>query len=184
MTNECNIVQDLLPLYAENMVSPETAQFVQTHLRQCPDCQAELSTLQDSSSLAPLEQVTSAHRAEDSAFRTFMKRMNRRFESLAYLLIICFIFLGFGWTGGEHLMYNSLLMPVVGMFGYYVFRWKAVFKMPMLLLVVDLFVCASGLVDLSLYSAMLWTGIYSLFVLAGIVVAFLLHYAFRKEEEQ
>ncbi|MBO5342922.1 MAG: zf-HC2 domain-containing protein [Ruminococcus sp.] len=34
----CEIVQDLLPLYTENMVSPYTAQEVGTHLRGCPVC--------------------------------------------------------------------------------------------------------------------------------------------------
>lgn len=34
----CEIVQDLLPLYTENMVSPYTAQEVGTHLSGCPVC--------------------------------------------------------------------------------------------------------------------------------------------------
>ena len=38
MKNECNIVRDLLPLYIENMASPESAQFVEAHLSKCPEC--------------------------------------------------------------------------------------------------------------------------------------------------
>lgn len=38
MKNECNIVRDLLPLYIENMTSPESAQFVEAHLSKCPEC--------------------------------------------------------------------------------------------------------------------------------------------------
>lgn len=38
MKNECNIVRDLLPLYIENMVSAESAQFVEAHLSNCPEC--------------------------------------------------------------------------------------------------------------------------------------------------
>ena len=34
----CEIVQDLLPLYTENMVSPYTAQEIGTHLSGCPVC--------------------------------------------------------------------------------------------------------------------------------------------------
>ena len=108
--------------------------------------------------------------------------MNRQFYSLAYAALIFLIFLGFGWTGGENLMYNSLIMPIVGIFGYYVFRWKAIYKVPILLLIIDTFVCLFKLVDLNLYSAFLWTVIYSIFVFVGIAIAFLLHFAFRKEK--
>ena len=36
------IVQDILPLYVENMVSEDTAGFVKEHLRGCPECRAEV----------------------------------------------------------------------------------------------------------------------------------------------
>ena len=101
---------------------------------------------------------------------------------LSYPIIILFVFLGFSWTGGENLMYNSLLMPIVGIFSYVIFGWRSVYKMPLLLLGIDLFVCISGLVALDLYSAFIWTLIYSVFVLVGIAIAFLLHFAFRKEK--
>lgn len=38
MKNECAIVNDLLPLYQENMVAPETADFVRQHLSECAEC--------------------------------------------------------------------------------------------------------------------------------------------------
>lgn len=37
----CEIVQDLLPIYTENMVSPYTAQEVNNHLADCPECTAK-----------------------------------------------------------------------------------------------------------------------------------------------
>ena len=80
-------------------------------------------------------------------------------------------------------MYNSLIMPVVGVFGYYVFRWKAIYKMPVLLLCIDIFVCLFKLVELDLYEAFVWTLLYSLFVFIGIAIAFLLHFALKKEDE-
>ena len=97
------------------------------------------------------------------------------------LFIVFFIFLGFSLTAGEDLMYNSLIMPIVGVFGYSVFKWKAVYKVPAILLAIDLSVCLFGLVELDLFSAVVWTFMYSLFVLIGIAIAFLLHYALRKE---
>ena len=43
--NECAIVRDLLPLYAENMVCGETAEFVRGHLDGCASCRAELEQI-------------------------------------------------------------------------------------------------------------------------------------------
>ena len=41
MKNECSVVQDVLPLYLENMVSEGTTVFVKEHLENCSDCAAE-----------------------------------------------------------------------------------------------------------------------------------------------
>ena len=182
MKTECSVVRDLLPLYVEDMVSPETAQYVKSHLADCPECQAELNSLQEGEGLTAIEKKPSVDTKDAKSFKAVMKRMNRQFYSLAYAGLIFLIFLGFGWTGGENLMYNSLIMPIVGIFGYYVFRWKAIYKVPILLLIIDTFVCLFKLVDLDLYSAFLWTLIYSIFVFVGIAIAFLLHFAFRKEK--
>ena len=179
---ECNIVRDLLPLYAEDMVSPETAQYVEAHLAECAECKKELDSLKNGVDLANIENKSVVNTKDAKSFKTIMKRLNRQFYSIAYAALIFLIFLGFGWTGGENLMYNSLIMPVVGIFGYYVFRWKAIYKVPILLLIIDTFVCLFKLVDLDLYSAFLWTLIYSIFVFVGIAIAFLLHFAFRKEK--
>ena len=43
--NECAIVRDLLPLYAEKMVCRETAEFVRDHLEDCASCRAELEQI-------------------------------------------------------------------------------------------------------------------------------------------
>lgn len=48
MKNECSIIRDLLPLYAENMVSPDTAVFVEEHLKDCEACREEYERTKDS----------------------------------------------------------------------------------------------------------------------------------------
>ena len=182
MKTECSVVRDLLPLYIEDMVSTETAQYVNEHLKNCDECQAELANLEEGVELSTIETKVAPKSDDAKPFKKMMKRMNRQFYSIAYAALIFLIFLGFGWTGGENLMYNSLIMPVVGIFGYYVFRWKAIYKVPILLLIIDTFVCLFKLVDLDLYSAFVWTLIYSSFVLVGVAIAFLMHFAFRKEK--
>lgn len=41
MRNECNIIRDILPLYTENMVSPDTVSYVEEHLESCETCRRE-----------------------------------------------------------------------------------------------------------------------------------------------
>ena len=36
----CDLVKDLLPLYAENLLSEESRSVVADHLASCPDCRA------------------------------------------------------------------------------------------------------------------------------------------------
>lgn len=41
MNKECGIIKDLLPLYAENIASDETVEFVEEHLKTCEECRKE-----------------------------------------------------------------------------------------------------------------------------------------------
>lgn len=41
MKNKCNIIKDILPLYAEDIVSEDTREFVKEHLSDCSQCNAE-----------------------------------------------------------------------------------------------------------------------------------------------
>ena len=184
MKTECSVVRDLLPLYIEDMVSAETAQYINEHLKNCDTCQAELANLKEGAELSAIETRVAPKSDDAKPFKKMMKRMNRQFYSIAYAAIIFFIFLGFGWTAGNNLMYNSLIMPLVGIFGYYVFKWKAVYKVPVLLLIIDLAVFAFQLVEIGFADTLMWTVLYAIFVLVGVAIAFLLHYALRKEDNK
>lgn len=37
---ECRIVEDLMPLYADDLICEETAEFIKAHLENCPECRA------------------------------------------------------------------------------------------------------------------------------------------------
>ena len=47
MKNECSIVRDILTLYSENMVSSDTAEFVEAHLKSCAACRKEYEQIND-----------------------------------------------------------------------------------------------------------------------------------------
>lgn len=41
----CNIINDLLPLYAENMLSEDSKKLVEEHMEQCESCRNSLENL-------------------------------------------------------------------------------------------------------------------------------------------
>ncbi len=75
----CEIIRDLLPLYAEQMTSEATAQAVREHLETCPACRAELERIS-----------TPAPAAEEQILplQKLQKTLRRR-RGLAVLLAVC-----------------------------------------------------------------------------------------------
>jgi anti-sigma factor RsiW len=41
----CNVIRDLLPLYAEDMVSPESRALTEEHIAECAACRAALEAM-------------------------------------------------------------------------------------------------------------------------------------------
>lgn len=78
MDKTCSIVQDLLPLYEEDMLREETKEFVDGHLAQCAACRAELDALKADVKPAPF----SAQPLRD------LKRQLRRKKLTAVLLAV------------------------------------------------------------------------------------------------
>ena len=64
MKKEFSVVQDLLPLYIENMVSEGTAVFVKEHLKNCSDCTAEFERLKSGKQIDVVGNTQREHDAE------------------------------------------------------------------------------------------------------------------------
>ena len=47
MKNDCSVVKDLIPLYAEGLVSEETKEFIYEHCQSCEKCKGLLDTIAD-----------------------------------------------------------------------------------------------------------------------------------------
>ena len=45
MNKECEVIRDLLPLYADDVCSDTSRALIEEHLQDCPDCSAELEKL-------------------------------------------------------------------------------------------------------------------------------------------
>ena len=82
MKQECSIVQDLLPLYVENMVNADTAAFIRAHIETCPGCAAALAAMQGDKEA----EVAEIRRRENDAqvIAAMRKKVARRvFRSVA-----------------------------------------------------------------------------------------------------
>ena len=102
MDKTCSIVQDLLPLYEEDMLREETKKFVDGHLAQCAACRAELDALKTDVKPASV----SAQPLRD------LKRQLRRKKLTAVLLAVTLALTlataGFAYlTAPQYLPYNA-----------------------------------------------------------------------------
>ena len=99
--NKCGIVKDLLPLYADDVCTPESKKFVAEHLAECKECCNEL----DSYSL----DFTVSEINEKTAVKNFKKRTIKKvaIKVTSIALLIC-----------------------IGLFGVYNIYWYSGFKKP------------------------------------------------------
>mgnify|MGYP002650362174 FL=1 len=82
----CHVVEDLLPLYLDGVVSEATGQDIEEHLAGCPACAAKLEDLH-----APAPELAGDDR-EDDAIRRAVKKVNRR-EKLKVIVSMSVILL-------------------------------------------------------------------------------------------
>ena len=165
----CNVCMDLIPVVQDGIASEESREAVEQHISKCEACAACYSK-----AVPPVANTDK-----------LMADIRRKVQFFWVMLLMFGIFFGLGLTASSELFYNSLIMPIVGIFGYVIFRWKAVYAVPLLLLVTNVvsFILNvfRGIEEIGMISRVMWTGIYSIFVVVGIVIAGLIHYAFRKE---
>ncbi len=74
MSKECMIIRDLLPLYHDDLVSDETKEFVENHLKGCEKCREELEKIKSEISISKAneEELAGLKRLK---FKIAVKRM-------------------------------------------------------------------------------------------------------------
>lgn len=98
---DCPIVRDLLPLYIDQVTSPETNQAVEDHLAGCPACRRERDALG-----ADLPEPPPQESATTQQFGTMVRRMKRKETwkaALSVLLVFAVI------AGGLFVIFGSAL---------------------------------------------------------------------------
>ena len=100
----CDIVQDLLPLYQDEVCSPDSRTAVEEHLKTCPRCRCE----QENSKRIPEEEL-SFPASEEQQPVTCFKKVRRRWGAslLAVLLVLPILLLTFNQIRGRGICYTN-----------------------------------------------------------------------------
>lgn len=97
MKKECSIVQDVLPLYLENMVSEDTTVFVREHLEICSDCAVAFERLKSGRRIEVAETPQRKHDAEvitavkNKIAKIFLKAVAA--VCLVFVVLLCAVLL-------------------------------------------------------------------------------------------
>ena len=169
----CDMCMDLLPLVKDGIASEDSREAVEQHICGCDTCKSVFEEYRDNNAPAPVQ--------TEEAFKKVMHKM----KYFMNIILVFGIFFGLSLTAGEDMFYNSVLMPVIGTLGYLLFQWNAILMVSALMLMTGLLsrllAFLRGVEYLDIASSLMFTLIYSGFVAVGVVIAGLLHYAFRKE---
>lgn len=81
--NDCSIVQDLLPLYIEEMLQPDTVEYVEDHLSGCEICTAALSDLK-SETAAPTPAAEETRKGDQQELQGLKKNIRLQYVAIAF----------------------------------------------------------------------------------------------------
>ena len=80
--NKCNVIKDLLPLYADKVCSEDSKKMVEEHIVTCEECRHQLIDYQCGTDITNI--------GVDVALRKFKKKLNKRnFMKVAISVILC-----------------------------------------------------------------------------------------------
>ena len=165
----CEMCMDLMPLVNDGVASNDSRCAVENHIKSCDTCRAYYD----------------GTKAPEVNTEKALSNIVRKVQAFMMFILMFGIFFGLGLTAGENMFYNSVLMPVIGVVGYLVFRWKAIYTIPLILFASDILMFIPQMLEgaawVDFYSLLIWTVIYSVLAILGTIIAWLLHFTFRKE---
>ena len=89
--NKCNVIRDLLPLYADKVCSEDSKEMVEEHLAECQECKQEL---EDYCYNTGIDEVS-----PEIAMKNFKKKMGKKnFKKVVISVMVCLaVILGGGY---------------------------------------------------------------------------------------
>lgn len=108
MSNKCNLIRDILPLYVENMVSTDTREFVSEHLEHCKECHTEFEHMRKPVDFIPDVDIVPLKRIKKDLFI-------KRIQTILFTAILAcaIVLVAFGiLTSPEFFPYSDSLLHV------------------------------------------------------------------------
>ena len=164
----CDICMDLMPLVQDGVASEDSVLAVKAHIASCPECRA-------------LYQDPPPVSGNDDVITVKIKHKLRTFFAL---LTFIGMFFGISLLENQGVLYILFVMPIIGACSYPVYRWKALWKDPLILSVLYLIAHMISLLQGETFSLLgigLWIFMITVFTDVGVLIVGLLDYAFRKE---
>ena len=167
MKENCEVIRDLLPLVQDGVASEASCRMVQEHLEECEACRTFCIS-------EPIKTP------DETLDRRLVKSVRKAFFFVGMALLLIGAAVGVALTDSMGMFYNFILMPGVGMLGYWLFRGKSFFVPLGIFLLSYLYqIPGTGFVAPLFLSVS-----YTLFCGLGLGIGFLLDYAFAKEGQK
>ncbi|MGN0334409.1 MAG: zf-HC2 domain-containing protein [Lachnospiraceae bacterium] len=113
MRLNCKIIEDLLPLYLDNVCSDQSRQMVEVHLKECEECKKLL----DSTQTVQAPYIEPERPAAENAIKKGFKKIRLRWWVSMILVIIIIPSLFLGWN-----QYHNTGIHYRNMYEYYISR--------------------------------------------------------------
>lgn len=174
----CDICLDLIPLVKDGVASEDSTDAVEIHMAQCESCREVVGER--------FEEKPKIN--EDRVFAKLQKQL----FGIAIVMILIGVVVGVGLTESAGMFYNILIMPAIGIVGYFALRRRVYYLPSVIFGVVYLWhlikYAIEGIFEhagwLSVMVApVLWALIYSGLSVLGVLIGYLLYIAFKKEGE-
>lgn len=173
----CDICLDLIPLVQDGIASEDSNIAVLNHIKECEIC----SEFYDG-------QGYEEAKMND---KEVISKIKKQVYSTGIVFIVLGAILGISLTDGIGMFYNIIIMPTIGILGYFVFAKKSYYVPLTIFTFVYIWLLIKFAMEgmfsyTSFISAMLnpayWALIYSGLCFLGIIIGYLLKIAFRREE--
>ena len=161
MKDECQIVQDLLPLVKDDVASEASIVFVQEHCRHFEECKKML-----------------AQENINVNSQSIKNKLVKRLRIMMVGVICLMILFACSFSATQYQFHNFLLLPIIGALGYWLLK-RYVFLLYLMIPIMHLLL---EMIDASYQEALLpYTLIYWFFMSIGILIYAGYAYALRRE---
>lgn len=167
----CDMCMDLIPLVQDGVASRDSEEAVLEHIKECPSCSECYNGLEQKPEINDIRIVS---------------KIRKRISITALIMIGLSVLFGIGLTASKDMFYNIIIMPVIGAVGFVILKNKSYWVSGFVFLIAlmwNFIMFAVTETEDAFLSAMTFAFIYTGLCALGTLVAFLLYFAFKKEEK-